>query len=188
MSIDPLRDEPEYVVRTFSEGFQRASMESREVGAGDADDSAVESAWRLHQQLGTTESIKSRQRTFLYLCYITAGFATTFLSVVFSFAKTEDVSTDSNSTCFNRTDTDGKTDNKSDSNNSDTNGVTDNDTGLDYNDIQWPATAVACIASICIGILNLLATDETLQRIQNAQANIVYEIFRFRMVRYCCEF
>jgi hypothetical protein len=140
--VDPLQDSSEYILKTLSEGFQRAALESREVGAGNADVDAVETAWRLHEQLGTTKAIKRFWRGFLYACYIIAGFLTTLVAVLFSY---------------------------------------DFD-NVKLDQLQWPATVLAIIGSLCIGILNLLSADAELNKIQNAQARIVFEIFRFRMV------
>ena len=139
--VDPLRDSPEYIIKTLSEGFQRASLEAKEVGAGNADLNAVETAWRLHEQLGATKKIKRFWRGLLYSCYIIAAFLTTLIAVLFTIL-----------------------------------------TAGHAEELQWPATALAMTASLCIAVLQLLGADAELNDIQSTQARIVFEIFRFRMV------
>ena len=56
VSVDPLNDSPEDIVKKMTLSFARANTEAKEVGAGDADNKAVEQAWRFHQQLHGSKS------------------------------------------------------------------------------------------------------------------------------------
>jgi hypothetical protein len=51
VTVDPLNDTPDSIVKAMTLSFARSVMESREVGAGDADKKAVEQSWRFHFQL-----------------------------------------------------------------------------------------------------------------------------------------
>jgi hypothetical protein len=51
VTVDPLNDTPDAIVKAMTLSFARSVMESREVGAGDADKKAVEQSWRFHFQL-----------------------------------------------------------------------------------------------------------------------------------------
>jgi hypothetical protein len=51
VSVNPLNDTPDAIVKAVTLSFARAIMESREVGAGDADKKAVVQSWRFHSQL-----------------------------------------------------------------------------------------------------------------------------------------
>jgi hypothetical protein len=51
VTVDPLNDTPDAIVRAMTLSFARSIMESREVGAGDADKKAVVQSWRFHFQL-----------------------------------------------------------------------------------------------------------------------------------------
>lgn len=85
--VDPLNDSPDYMVNKLMMSFARSNMEAREVGAGDADDKAVERAWRFHHQLDMTRRMKRSQRNLLYGLYIVAGFLTTVNAVVKEYAE-----------------------------------------------------------------------------------------------------
>jgi hypothetical protein len=47
---------------------------------------------------------------------------------------------------------------------------------------QWVAVSLAATVSLCGGILYLISADAQVNKISNAQARIIDEIFRFRMV------
>jgi hypothetical protein len=47
---------------------------------------------------------------------------------------------------------------------------------------QWITVTLAAIVSLCGGILYLISADAQVNKISNAQARIINEIFRFRMV------
>jgi hypothetical protein len=51
VSVNPLNDTPDSIVKAMTLSFARSIMESREVGAGDADKNAVVQSWRFHFQL-----------------------------------------------------------------------------------------------------------------------------------------
>jgi hypothetical protein len=51
VTVNPLNDTPDAIVRAVTLSFARSIMESREVGAGDADTKAVLQSWRFHFQL-----------------------------------------------------------------------------------------------------------------------------------------
>lgn len=55
VSVDPLEEAPDDVVRKMAIAFARADFEAREIGAGNADIVAVEQGWRFHQQLNRSE-------------------------------------------------------------------------------------------------------------------------------------
>jgi hypothetical protein len=51
VTVNPLNDTPDAIVRAMTLSFARSSMEAGEVGAGDADKKAVVQSWRFHFQL-----------------------------------------------------------------------------------------------------------------------------------------
>jgi hypothetical protein len=51
VTVNPLNDTPDSIVKAMTLSFARSVMESREVGAGDADEKAVVQSWRFHFQL-----------------------------------------------------------------------------------------------------------------------------------------
>jgi len=64
VTVDPLNESPEEIVKKMTLSFARALSESREVGAGDADKNAVEQAWRFHYQLEISEFRPLRMEMF----------------------------------------------------------------------------------------------------------------------------
>jgi len=52
----------------------------------------------------------------------------------------------------------------------------------DYTVSRWLSMALALCVSVCAGFLSLISADSHLNKIQTAQAKIIYEIHRFRMV------
>jgi hypothetical protein len=55
VTVNPLNDTPDAIVKAMTLSFARSIMESREVGAGDADKKAVVQSWRFHFQLGKSK-------------------------------------------------------------------------------------------------------------------------------------
>jgi hypothetical protein len=55
VSVNPFDDTPDAIVQAVTLSFARSIMESREVGAGDADKKAVVQGWRFHFQLETSK-------------------------------------------------------------------------------------------------------------------------------------
>jgi hypothetical protein len=51
VTVNPLNDTPDSIVKAMTLSFARSVMEAREVGAGDADEKAVVQSWRFHFQL-----------------------------------------------------------------------------------------------------------------------------------------
>jgi hypothetical protein len=51
VTVNPLNDTPDSIVKAMTLSFARSVMEAREVGAGDADKKAVVQSWRFHFQL-----------------------------------------------------------------------------------------------------------------------------------------
>lgn len=47
---------------------------------------------------------------------------------------------------------------------------------------RWMAMSLALVVSICSGVLSLISADSQLSKIQSAQAKLMFEIHRFRMV------
>jgi hypothetical protein len=170
VTVNPLNDSPDAIVRAMTLSFARSITEAREVGAGDADKKAVVQGWRFHFQLERSKcsrfnaevttymrrphtltssfslayqiakQIKSRWRAILYALYIWAGFSTTLVAVI-----------------------DGEPG------------------GLLENATPWIAMALAAIVSLCSGILSLISADSHINQIEVAQAKLANEILRFRM-------
>jgi hypothetical protein len=55
VSVNPFDDTTDDIVQAVTLSFARSIMESREVGAGDADKKAVVQGWRFHFQLETSK-------------------------------------------------------------------------------------------------------------------------------------
>jgi hypothetical protein len=59
VSVNPLNDTPDAIVKALTLSFARSIMEAREVGAADADKKAVVQSWRFHFQLEKMSAVNS---------------------------------------------------------------------------------------------------------------------------------